>query len=106
MCDSGRDRYTRTLNLQAQMDEKELQQVVRDRLMFLRTAVENYIKALLTGVGYRLTEESPNSCALGCGLLLLLLNACSISEKIQEKCRFKIQLHACTEGVVFYYPIF
>lgn len=49
--DSSRDRYTRTLNLQAQMDEKELQQVVRDRLMFLRTAVENYIKTLLTGVG-------------------------------------------------------
>lgn len=33
------------------MDEKELQQVVRDRHVFLRTAVENYIKTLLTGVG-------------------------------------------------------
>ncbi|XP_066028150.1 serine-protein kinase ATM isoform X2 [Pocillopora verrucosa] len=52
MCDSGRDRYTRTLNLQAQMDEKELQQVVRDRHVFLRTAVENYIKTLLTGDKY------------------------------------------------------
>ena len=85
MCDSGRDRYTRTLNLQAQMDEKELQQVVRDRLMFLRTAVENYIKTLLTGVGYKLTEESPNSSALGCSLLLRLLNACSVLENNPRK---------------------
>ena len=83
--DSGRDRYTRTLNLQAQMDEKELQQVVRDRHVFLRTAVENYIKTLLTGVGYKLTEESPNSCVLGCNPFLRLLNTCSVSEKNPRK---------------------
>lgn len=49
MNESGR--YTRTLNLQAQMDERELQQVAEDKRTFLKTAVEYYIKTLETGVG-------------------------------------------------------
>ena len=51
MYESGRDRYARTLNLQAQMDERELQQVAEDKRTFLKTAVEYYIKTLETGVG-------------------------------------------------------
>lgn len=49
--ESGKDRYARTLNLQAQMDERELRQVAKDRETFLKTAVEYYIKTLQTGVG-------------------------------------------------------
>jgi len=51
MYESGKDRYTRTLNLQAQMDERELRQVAEDKRTFLKTAVEYYIKTLETGVG-------------------------------------------------------
>ena len=51
--ESGKDRYARTLNLQAQMDERELQQVVDDKRKFLKTAVEYYIKTLQTGVGWK-----------------------------------------------------
>ena len=54
MYESGKDRYTRTLNLQAQMDERELQQVAQDKRTFLKTAVEYYIKTLETGVGKKL----------------------------------------------------
>ncbi|CAH3032263.1 unnamed protein product [Porites lobata] len=50
--ESGKDRYARTLNLQAQMDERELQQVVDDKRKFLKTAVEYYIKTLQTGDKY------------------------------------------------------
>jgi len=52
MYESGRDRYARTLNLQAQMDERELQQVAEDKRTFLKTAVEYYIKTLETGDKY------------------------------------------------------
>lgn len=52
--ESGKDRYARTLNLQAQMDERELQQVYEDRQAFLKTAVEYYIKTLQTGDKYDL----------------------------------------------------
>ena len=48
--ESQKDRYARTLNLQAQMDERELRQVFEDRQAFLKTAVEYYIKTLQTGV--------------------------------------------------------
>ena len=49
--ESEKDRYARTLNLQAQMDERELLQVAEDKRTFLKTAVEYYIKTLQTGVG-------------------------------------------------------
>lgn len=52
MYESGKDRYARTLNLQAQMDERELQQVAEDKRTFLKTAVEYYIKTLETGDKY------------------------------------------------------
>lgn len=58
MYESGKDRYTRTLNLQAQMDERELQQVAEDKQTFLKTAVEYYIKTLETGVGYKLLSRN------------------------------------------------
>ena len=58
MYESGRDKYTRTLNLQAQMDERELQQVAEDKRTFLKTAVEYYIKTLETGVGYKLLSRN------------------------------------------------
>ena len=57
MYESGKDRYTRTLNLQAQMDERELQQVAEDKQIFLKTAVEYYIKTLETGVGEKLLSR-------------------------------------------------
>ena len=60
--ESGKDRYARTLNLQAQMDERELQQVVDDKRKFLKTAVEYYIKTLQTGVGWKGCMR--NSCKL------------------------------------------
>ena len=60
--ESGKDRYARTLNLQAQMDERELQQVVDDKRTFLKTAVEYYIKTLQTGVGWK--DCMLNSCKL------------------------------------------
>ena len=60
--ESGKDRYARTLNLQAQMDERELQQVVDDKRTFLKTAVEYYIKTLQTGVGWK--GCMLNSCKL------------------------------------------
>ena len=66
--ESGKDRYARTLNLQAQMDERELQQVVDDKRKFLKTAVEYYIKTLQTGVGWK-----------GCMLNSCKLNNCSPS---------------------------
>ena len=66
--ESGKDRYARTLNLQAQMDERELQQVVDDKRKFLKTAVEYYIKTLQTGVGWK-----------GCMLNSCKLNNCSHS---------------------------
>ncbi|XP_074626555.1 serine-protein kinase ATM-like isoform X2 [Acropora palmata] len=52
--ESQKDRYARTLNLQAQMDERELRQVFEDRQAFLKTAVEYYIKTLQTGDKYDL----------------------------------------------------
>lgn len=55
--ESGKDRYARTLNLQAQMDERELRQVAKDRETFLKTAVEYYIKTLQTGVGSKLSNR-------------------------------------------------
>lgn len=58
MYEPGKDRYTRTLNLQAQMDERELQQVAEDKRTFLKTAVEYYIKTLETGVGYKLLSRN------------------------------------------------
>ena len=60
--ESGKDRYARTLNLQAQMDERELQQVVDDKRKFLKTAVEYYIKTLQSGVGWK--GCMLNSCKL------------------------------------------
>jgi len=57
MYESGKDRYTRTLNLQAQMDERELQQVAEDKRTFLKTAVEYYIKTLETGVRWKLLSK-------------------------------------------------
>lgn len=57
MYESGRDRYTRTLNLQAQMDERELRQVAEDKRTFLKTAVEYYIKTLVAGVGDKLLSR-------------------------------------------------
>ncbi len=58
MYESGRDRYTRTLNLQAQMDERELRQVVEDRRTFLKTAVEYYIKTLVAGVSHKMLSKT------------------------------------------------
>ena len=69
--ESGKDRYARTLNLQAQMDERELQQVVDDKRKFLKTAVEYYIKTLQTGVGWK-----------GCMLNSCKLNNCSHSSPL------------------------
>ena len=74
--ESGKDRYARTLNLQAQMDERELQQVVDDKRTFLKTAVEYYIKTLLTGVGwkgYMLNSCKLNNCSLPSPSMMMML---------------------------------
>ena len=70
--ESGKDRYARTLNLQAQMDERELQQVVDDKRKFLKTAVEYYIKTLQTGVGW-LNSCKLNNCSLPSPSMMMMM---------------------------------
>ena len=47
---NDRDRYLRALNIQAQMDERELKRMIEDRNKFLQKAIENYVKCLQAGV--------------------------------------------------------
>ena len=47
---NDRDRYLRAMNIQAQMDERELKRMIEDRNKFLQKAIENYVKCLQAGV--------------------------------------------------------
>ena len=50
LVENERDRYIRTLKLQAQMDERELERMKEDRNKFLQKSIENYVKCLQAGV--------------------------------------------------------
>ena len=92
--ESGKDRYARTLNLQAQMDERELQQVVDDKRKFLKTAVEYYIKTLQTGVGWK-----------GCMLNSCKLNNCSLPSPSMMMMLMMMMMMMMTMIVISPYPV-